>query len=307
METSSLLFYTFLTLLSLFLIYKLSPPGRRRHSLPPSPAVALPIIGHLHFLKPPLHRNLHRLSQRSGPIFSLKLGFRRCVVISSPSLVEECFTKNDVVFANRPRILIDKHIGYNHSTMSGAPYGELWRNLRRTAAQEVLSASRLAAFLQIRQDEVNRLLLGLHKESGGGFTKVELRPKLTKLTFNNMMRMLAGKRFFDDGETDGGEGKRFQRLINDVFAAAQASNPQDFLPFLQWIDYGGFSKKLAALAEEMDELLQKLVEEHRRERRNSMIGHLLSLQESEPEFYSDLAIKGLLMVNTPFLNYITHF
>lgn len=85
---------------------------------------------------------------------------------------------------------------------------------------------------------------------------------------------------------------------------AQASNPQDFLPFLKWIDYGGYTKKVAALAEEMDELFQQLVEEHRREKRNSMIGHLLELQQSEPEFYSDLTIKGLLMVTHFLVNFV---
>lgn len=288
----ALLLNIFLTVVSIFVIYKLSAPSNR---LPPTPAVALPIVGHLYLLKQPLHRNLHRLSQRAGPIFSLKLGVRRCVVVSSPALVEECFTRNDIVFANRPNILIDKYIGYNHSTMSGAPYGELWRSLRRIASQEVLSTTRLNAFLEIRQDEVKSLLLSLHKASRQGFSKVELRPKLSKLTFNNMTRMLAAKRFFVE-EEESEQGQKFRRLINEVFVMAQASNPQDFLPFLQRIDYGGFTKKVAALADEMDEMLQSLVDEHRSETRNSMIGHLLSLQQSEPHFYSDLTIKGLLMV-----------
>ncbi|KAH6784355.1 cytochrome P450 [Perilla frutescens var. hirtella] len=280
-----LLVCTFVTVLFISVIYKLSTRSRRRYRLPPSPAAALPVVGHLHLLKPPLHRNFHHLSQRSGPIFSLKLGIRRCVVVSSPTLVEECFTKNDKILANRPRILVDKYICYNHTTMSGAPY-EIWRSLRRISAQEVLSAGRLNAFLQIRQDEVDRLLRSLHKASHQGFYKVELRPKLSELTFNNLMRMLAGKRLSDS---------KYLQLINKVFEMAQASDPQDFLPFLQWIDYGGYTKKLSALAQETDEMLQSLVDEHRRETRNSMIGHLLSLQESEPQFYSDVTIKGLLL------------
>lgn len=296
------LFYPFLTLFSIFLIYKLiSPSGSRSYRLPPSPAAALPILGHLYLLKQPLHRNFHRLSQRAGPIFSLKLGFRRCVVVSSPTLVEECFTTNDVVLANRPQILVDKYIGYNHSTMSGAPYGEHLRSLRRIAAQEVLSSSRLNAFLQIRQDEVNRLLLSLHKACDEGSSKVELRPRLSELTFNNMMRMLAGKRYSFEEDEESVEGRKFRKLINRVFEMAQASNPQDFLPFLQLIDYGGFTKKLAGLAQEMDEMLQSLVDEHRQETRNSIIAHLLSLQQSNPQFYSDLTIKGLLMVQIFFL------
>ncbi|KAK4486122.1 hypothetical protein RD792_008790, partial [Penstemon davidsonii] len=255
----------------------------------PSPAVALPILGHLYLLKPPLHRNLHRLSQISGPIFSLKFGVRRVVVVSSADLVEECFTnRNDIVFSNRPKIQVDKYIAYNQGTMSGAPYGEHWRSLRRVSAQEILSTGRLKALLHIRKDEIQRLLLNLHTISDLGFSKVDLRPKLSELTFNVMMRMIAGKR------CSGEEGKNFLKLITQVFELGHATNPQDFLPFLEWIDFGGFKKKMVALGEQLDRFFQSLVDEHRREKRNTMIGHLLSLQESQGEFYSDLTIKGII-------------
>ncbi|KAL3833291.1 hypothetical protein ACJIZ3_008027 [Penstemon smallii] len=284
--------YASLSILFIYLIYKVFAPGKYR--LPPSPAVALPLLGHLHLLKPPLHRNLHRLSQISGPIFFLKLGVRRVVVVTSANLVEECFTnRNDVVFANRPKTQADKYIAYNHSTMSGAPYGEHWRSLRRVAAQEILSTTRLNALLHIRKNEIQRLLLSLHRISD---SKVELRPKLSELTFNVMLRMIAGKRYSEEDKNEGEQGKKLRNLINQIFELAQASNPQDFLPFFEWIDFGGFKKKIIAVGEEMDEFFQNLLAEHRREKRNTMIGHLLSLQESQGEFYSDLTIKGIILV-----------
>ncbi|KAL0377855.1 UNVERIFIED_CONTAM: cytochrome [Sesamum radiatum] len=139
------LIYTFLALFFIFLILKYL--SGENYRLPPTPAPALPIIGHLHLLTPPLSRTLQRFSQTHGPIFSLKLGFRRVVVVSSPELVEECFTTNDITLSNRPRILADKYVGYNHSTTVGANYGDLWRGLRRLGAQEVLSSARVNAFM----------------------------------------------------------------------------------------------------------------------------------------------------------------
>ncbi|KAL8477010.1 hypothetical protein ACS0TY_029350 [Phlomoides rotata] len=283
MEAYLILLYASLTILLIFLLRS----GGRRYKLPPSPAVALPVLGHLHLLKQPLPRTLQHFSKTSGPIFSLKLGVRRCVVVSSPDLVEECFTKHDIALANRPDLLVDEYIGYNHQSMVGAPYGDYWRSLRRIAAQELLSAARLSNFLQIRKDEIDRLLLSLHSQ---GFSEVELRPKLSDLTFNVMMRMIAGKRY-DKSE----KGQNISELINGVFEIGQASNPQDFLPFLQWIDFGGFKKKLTCLFKGMDDFFQGLIDEHREQQRNTMIGHLLSLEESQPQFYSDLTIKGLVM------------
>ncbi|KAL8477013.1 hypothetical protein ACS0TY_029353 [Phlomoides rotata] len=137
-------------------------------------------------------------------------------------------------------------------------------------------------------------MLSLKKiSSPQGFCKVELRSKLTELSFNVLMRMVAGIRYFSCSE----KGDKFRKVIKDVFEVAQAENPQDFLPFLQWIDYGGFRKKLACLAKEVDEFLQRLVDEHRHDhKRNTMIGHLLGLQESQLQFYSDETIKATIML-----------
>ncbi|KAI3451969.1 hypothetical protein Pfo_008634 [Paulownia fortunei] len=284
------LLYTSLALCFIFLILKHF--SRKQYHLPPSPAPAVPIFGHLHLLKQPLHRTFHRFSQIHGPIFSLKLGVRRVVVVSSPNLVEECFTINDIAFSNRPWVLVDKYIGYNHTTMAGARYGHQWRSLRRLGAQEVLSSARLNAFSQIRQDEVRRTLQSLIYRNESA--KVELRPKLFELIFNIITRVLAGKRYSSEEKGNEKLGEQFREMISEVFKHAQSSNPEDFLPFLRWVDYRGLKKRLAALGKKLDDFYQGLLEEHRQEKRNTMIGHLLSLQESEPEFYTDQTIKGFM-------------
>ncbi|PIN17125.1 Cytochrome P450 CYP2 subfamily [Handroanthus impetiginosus] len=271
----AILFYTSLSLLFIFLILK--HLTKKRYNLPPSPTPALPILGHLHLLKPPLHRTLRRFSQKHGPIFSLKLG--------------ECFTTNDIVFSNRPRTLANEHIGYNHSTMAGVSYGHQWRSLRRLGAQEVFSPVRLNAFSQIREEEMRRTLRTLIT-SGNEYTKVELRPKLFELIFNVIMRLLAGKKYPENKEL----GEKFREMVTEVLAHAQSSNPEDFLPFLQWIDYRGLKKKFSDLGKKLDDFYQNMLEEHRREKRNTIIGHLLSLQESDPEFYTDQTIKGFVTI-----------
>ncbi|XP_010444931.1 PREDICTED: cytochrome P450 81D11-like [Camelina sativa] len=128
--------------------------SNRKLNLPPSPATSLPVIGHLHLLKPRLHRLLLSFSQslENAPIFHLRLGNRLVYVVSSRSIAEECFTKNDVVLADRPVFTVSKHIGYNATHMVAAPYGEHWKNLRRIAAVEIFSSQRLNTFLYIRKD-----------------------------------------------------------------------------------------------------------------------------------------------------------
>ncbi|CAI0542735.1 unnamed protein product [Linum tenue] len=171
----------------------------------------------------------------------LKFGSRPVVVVSSAAAAEECFTSHDVVLANRPNLMMGKHIGYNHTTMIQAPYGDHWRNLRRIGAVEIFSAGRLNNFAAIRRDEVNSLVLRL----AAGHKKVELRTMFQDLTFNNMMRMIAGKRYYGDamaaaGEDQLEEAERFKEMMG-------ASSNADFLPVLNWLDGGRFERKLIML------------------------------------------------------------
>lgn len=287
-------------LLSLFLLalaFKFLSKGKRK--LPPSPVPALPLLGHLHHLKLPLHQTYHKLSQKLGPIFSLRFGTRFIVVVSSPAIVEECFTKNDIVLANRPRFIIGKYIGYNYTSLVGSPYGEYWRNLRRLTTVEIFSSARLNMFQSIRHDEVRLLLRKLYEKSYQlDFVRVELRSMFAELTFNNIMRMVDGKRYFGEDEEDE-EAKQFRELVDEVFKLGGVSNPADFFPVFRWIDYKGYEKTLARTSVKMDTFLQGLIDKHRRDKSgNTMIDHLISLQESEPENYTDVIIKGIIMVSS---------
>ncbi|XP_017981864.1 PREDICTED: cytochrome P450 81E8 [Theobroma cacao] len=195
-----------------------------------------------------------------------------------------------------------KYVGYNYTTLGLAPYGDHWRNLRRLATIEIFSSNRLNMSLDIRTDEVNRLLRRLCQVSANGFAKVELKSMFSELTFNVVMRMIAGKRYFgDDVSGNYEEGRRFREIIKERFELAVSSYPGDFLPILQLVDYNGYIRRITRLGNEADELMQGTIDEHRRNKgdlkiKNTMITHLLSLQESQPDYYTDEIIKGLVQV-----------
>ncbi|KAJ0097272.1 hypothetical protein Patl1_28599 [Pistacia atlantica] len=300
MEDTTIL-YSSLSLLFIILTLKLLFQSRKsRKNLPPSPP-SLPILGHFHLIKPPVHRALHKQSQKYGPIMSLRFGSRPMIIVSSLSAAEECFTKNDIVFANRPKLLMGKHLGYNYTTLVQSPYGDHWRNLRRIAAIEVFSPHRLNMFLSIRREEIKRLLKNLSCGSREEFSMVQLKTMFSELTFNIMMRMVAGKRYYGDEVEDEEEARRFRKIVKEATTYGGVSNPGDFLPILNWIDGGDLQKTVLRLSKNIDGFLQGLIDEHRckksnLESMNTMIDHLLTLQESQPEYYTDQIIKGLILV-----------
>lgn len=294
----------YLILISLlFLIFTLKlfiHTTRAFKNLPPGPQ-CLPIIGNLHQLKQPLHRTLHSLSQKHGKLFSLWFGSRLVIVVSSFKIAQECFTKNDIILANRPHFLSGKYIGYNYTTVAQSPYGDHWRNLRRILSIEVLSTHRLNSFLEIRTDEIMRLIQKLAQMSCKGFSEMELRPMFSEMTFNTMMRMVSGKRYYgnDCDVSDVEEAKLFREIIKEINALGGANNVGDFLGFLRWFDFDGLEKRLKKISKRTDSFLQGLIDEQRFRKRNTntMIDHLLTQQQSQPEYYTDQIIKGLIVVS----------
>ncbi|MCD9637705.1 hypothetical protein HAX54_021142 [Datura stramonium] len=296
-----ILIFTFLYLLKNHIL-------RKFQNLPPSPFISLPIIGHLYLFKKPLHKTLAKISEKHGPLLFLRFGSRPVLLVSSPSLAEECFTKNDLVFANRPRLLAGKHLGYNYTTLVWASYGQHWRNLRRISTLEILSTLRVQLFADIRRQEVRALLQRLvrGKTSGGDSnTKVaDMKAAFFETTLNILMMMIAGKQYYGDSGEKLEESRRFKEIVTETFQLSGATNVGDFVPLLKWMGVNKLEDKVKLLKEKRDKFMQDLIEEHKKSRKgssveqknNTMIDVLLSLQDSEPDYYTDEVIRGMAIV-----------
>ncbi|KAK2383830.1 isoflavone 2'-hydroxylase [Trifolium repens] len=293
----SLFFYS-LFYLSIFFIIRLLFQSRKFKNLPPGPT-SLPIIGDLHHLKRPLHRTFKGLTEKYGNVISLWFGSRLVVVVSSLSEFQQCFTKNDVVLANRPKFLSGKYIFYNYTTLGSTAYGEHWRNLRRITSLDVLSNHRINNFAGIRRDETQRLITKLAEDSSTDFAEVELTFRFFDMTFNNIMRMISGRRYYgeDCDMSDLQEASQFRDMVSQLLQLSGANNKTDFMPLLKFLDFENLEKRVKHIGEKCDEFLRGLLEEQRnkKERTNTMIDHLLNMQESQPEYYTDQIIKGLAL------------
>nr|KAJ0209837.1 hypothetical protein LSAT_V11C400204750 [Lactuca sativa] len=64
-----------------------------------------PIIGHLYLLcsSQVPHKLLGSMDHNFGPIFTIKLGVNRVLVVSNSEMAKECLTTNDRGFATRPK------------------------------------------------------------------------------------------------------------------------------------------------------------------------------------------------------------
>ncbi|KAJ6309216.1 hypothetical protein OIU76_018753 [Salix suchowensis] len=142
----------------------------------------------------------------------------------------------------------------------------------------------------------------LHSISSHGYAKVELRPMFLDLTSNVILRMVAGKRYYGEDLKDNVEAKMFREILEEFFVHITMTNVGDFIPILQWVDFSPHLRKLDGLSKKMDMFFQGLIDEHRNDReRNTMINTFLTLQEQQPEYYTDDIIKGHILVSQTYL------
>ncbi|CAE6094755.1 unnamed protein product [Arabidopsis arenosa] len=289
-------FFFFLTATLTFFITKFL--WSQNSKLPPSPT-PLPIIGHLHLIKKyPLPQALHHLSSNYGPVLFLKFGCRAVLTLSSPDSIEECFTNHDITLANRPKTITSDHFSYGYKNFGFAPYGDLWRTLRRLSTLEVFSSVSLQKNSSIRNEEVSNLCSILFRLSSGDSCKVDLRYQFTLLTAHFMLRLVSGNRGVEKGDSEA-EKKFLDEFKSRFFSSLSSMNVCDYFPVLRWIGYKGLENRVIEMQRMRDEYLQRLIDDIRMKKfdsTGSLVEKFLKLQESEPESYSDDVIKGIVVL-----------
>ncbi|KAJ8444564.1 hypothetical protein Cgig2_021314 [Carnegiea gigantea] len=274
----------------------------QRRNLPPSPP-SLPIIGHLHMLKEPLHKTIHEICTKYGEVLLLKLGVRRALIIASPSAVEECLLKNDTTFANRPDTLVGRLLHYNSTSIAFSPYNGHYRTLRRVMTQEVFSSTKVPLFSGIRQAEVRLLLRDIWEEctttDDVDAKAIHLNRGFRELALNIMTNMVAGKRYYGKDVEDVTEAKRFSEIIREGAVLHGAANPGDLFPMLKWM-FRGLEKRMVTWMKSTDAFYQRLLDERKqtmsKDDTRAIVDVLIKLQQQDPAFFTNEVIKGMIMV-----------
>ena len=61
------------------------------------------------------------MADKYGPIFTLRLGVHKTLVVSNWEMAKQCFTVNDKAFASRPKSVAFEVLGYNFSMIGFSP------------------------------------------------------------------------------------------------------------------------------------------------------------------------------------------
>lgn len=271
--------------------------------LPPGP-YGLPILGSLPFLNPNLHHYFTGLAQAHGPILSLRLGRKLCVIISSPSAAGQILRHQDAAFSNRvPPAAALRYYGDSNLDILWSPCGPHWRMLRKVAVHEMLGAARLDATASLRSLEMQRAVDDVRSRAGMG-AAVDVRETAFLAMLNMMTSMVLGERV-----GGGRDERKFRRLIEEAIDLLMKPNVADFFPAVAPFDPQGLGRRMRELMGWINGYLDGIVEGKRErmalgERRGDVLEALLGIVErgdTKPLFTMDDLHKLLVVSCT--LNY----
>ncbi|KAJ4725249.1 Cytochrome P450 [Melia azedarach] len=180
---------------------------------------------------------------------------------------------HDVIFASRPEILTSKIMAYDSTDIAFSPYGDHWRQLRRICATELLSTKRVQSFRSIREKEVSSLIHWIGSQAG---SVINLTEKVHSLIFAITARAAFGKKCTDQ--------ELFISLVKEATTVAAGFNIADLFPSVEILQgISGIKSQLERLNKEVDRIIEKIVNEHKRKEKSQvdddLVDVLLKVQE----------------------------
>ena len=160
MEVATIACLTLLTILLTWTLWWLRRLRRHHRTRRPPGPIALPIVGNLPHLMAlmwpdrPMHRALHHLSQRYGPLMGLQLGPSRVLVASTPMAARLVLQTHDKVLSGRAPSRAAKLFygspGLGASDILFSQPGPYWKLMRQISSAQLFSTTRIRAFRSVK-------------------------------------------------------------------------------------------------------------------------------------------------------------
>ncbi|XP_047326755.1 flavonoid 3'-monooxygenase CYP75B137-like [Impatiens glandulifera] len=294
-DVNSTSFFLILALLwfSSLLLKKFTQNAQK--SLPPGP-IGLPLLGSLPFINGDLHSYFIVMAKTYGPIFSLRLGNKIGVVISTSSVAREVLKDKDIIFANRDATIAGKVAFYGGSDILWSSYGPEWRMLRKVCTREMLSGSMVDSFFDIRRREVRKMVNSLWVRR---MSPVDVGEEIFMTVLNIITNILWGGSGNEVAERS--LGTEFRTVVDEITVLLGKPNISDFFPCLAYFDFQCIEKQMKKMVKRFDNVFELMIDERSKlddNNKKDFLQALLNLRKGGGDAKTSLTIthiKGLLM------------
>ncbi|KAJ9692886.1 hypothetical protein PVL29_011810 [Vitis rotundifolia] len=152
----------------------------------------------------------------------IRLGVHHALVVSICEAFKECFTTNDKAFASHPSSNTGKLLGYNYAGFGYTPYGALWQEMCKLSMIEILSAHCLDALKQLEVSELDLSIKDLYSLGKSNKwvhpIKIVMSEWFQHLSFNIVLKMIVGKRYFDHSSHGNEEARQAIATIQNLLS-----------------------------------------------------------------------------------------
>ncbi|XP_062112519.1 cytochrome P450 71B36-like [Humulus lupulus] len=249
-----------LLLLPLLIIFIKKTVQKQNKNLPPSPP-KLPFIGNLHQLGSLPHQSLCQLSKKYGSVMLLHLGKVPTVVVSSAEAAKQVMKTHDLSTCSRPQLHGPRQLTYNYQDLAFSPYGEYWREIRKTCVLELFSVKRVLSHRSVREEEVTKLINSVsHNSSSSPGAPVDLTEKLFALTASIIFRTAFGTTFKDANFSD----EKLHEIVQEIQTILATFSAAEHFPYVGWIvdKLSGLEQRRERIFHQMDDFYQRVIDDH---------------------------------------------
>ncbi|KAK6942681.1 Cytochrome P450, partial [Dillenia turbinata] len=251
---------------------------KRPRNFPPGPP-GWQIIGNMLELGKLPHREMVALKETYGPVVGLRVGASNIIVISSADVATTFFKNHDAEFADRFVHDVSKCRDYHKGSLSLAPYGTLWRVLRRIGSVEMLAGRRLNETAPIRRKCVDQMLLQIEDEIRK-LQKTHVPQLIFYTSFNILGNMMFSRDLLDPSCKD---VLGLSEAIIEIIEFSAVPNLADAYPWLGRWDLQGLRRTMGNALDEAIGIASRFVRERIEERQ-------MRVEQNRPKDFLDILL-----------------
>lgn len=255
----------------LFLKAYLNRQNQRSSLLPPVPEVpGLPVIGNLLQLteKKP-HMTFARWAETYGPIYSIKTGANRMVVLNSNAVAKEAMVTRYSSISSRKLSNALKILTSDKTMVAMSDYDEFYKTAKRHLLTSALGSNAQKRHRVHRDTLVENvyehlLTLTMKDPSKAVILRETFQPELFALSMKQSLGENVDSIYVEELGTTFSKKELLRVLVLDLMEGAIDVDWRDFFPYLKWIPNKSFETRIQRVASRREAAMRSLIKEQKK-------------------------------------------